>query len=104
MATATVQLLRQNGIRKMDDLLRAALLDPEIARSLMVKATPGNWRFAQMSLQARFKRALGSGAAASSQSNVSAGHSRRLPMPPKVPGVVAIPPLPARRLFSGTAP
>jgi hypothetical protein len=75
LATATIQVLRQNGIRRMDDLLKAALLDPEIATALMIKATPGNWRFAQIQLRARFKRALASSVAAAHTN----GRSRKQP-------------------------
>lgn len=63
VATAT-QLLRQNGIRKMDDLLRAALLDPQLARALMLKATPGNMKVANASLVGRFRRSFTAGVAA----------------------------------------
>lgn len=94
IATTTMQMLRQNGIRKMDDLLKAALLDPEIARALMAKATPGNWKLAQISLRARFKRALAGGIAA------SATQSKPAPLPVAPPYRHGAIPFPSPPLLS----
>jgi|GEM_PF-5559662 len=40
-----VMTLRQNGVQKMDELMRDALLDPGLARLLMIKATPANAKY-----------------------------------------------------------
>lgn len=56
--SAIVSSLRQNGITKMDDLLKQALLDPQLARALMVKATPGNAKFMGPTIRQRVVKAL----------------------------------------------
>ncbi|MEO6013928.1 MAG: hypothetical protein ABIQ30_10140 [Devosia sp.] len=84
--TGTVSILRQNGIRKMDELLRQALLDPEIARPLMMKASKGNAQITQMMLAARFRRSLISAAAAEATTE-----RKQPPLPRPVPIAPPIP-------------
>lgn len=69
IATTTIQILRQNGIKQADELLRSALLDPQLAKTLMLKATPGNMRLANASLAARFRRAAVTNAVMDTKSN-----------------------------------
>jgi len=64
IGAGVIGVLRQHGIRKIDDLVREALLDPRLARTLMIKAKPGNWRIARQSLAARLRRGAMAGALA----------------------------------------
>jgi hypothetical protein len=34
--------MRESGMRKLDDLIKEAMLDPELARRLLMKHTPGS--------------------------------------------------------------
>jgi putative heme iron utilization protein len=61
---AIFAVLRQNGISKIDELLRDALLDPKLARTLMIKATPANAKIASITLRQRLARAVLAGQAA----------------------------------------
>lgn len=64
VSVGVVSVLRQRGITKVDELIKEALLDPQLARTLMIKARPGNWRIAQQSLASRLRRGIAAGTAA----------------------------------------
>jgi len=87
VGAGVIAVLRQNGIRKIDDLIREALLDPQVARALMVKASPGNANISRFSLAARFRRgaAAGLAATASEPRPLPGSEPRPLPAPSQRP-------------------
>lgn len=56
-----VHTLRAAGFRKVDELVRAALLDPELARALMARVSPHNpkgWERVQLAASRAIRRGL----------------------------------------------
>lgn len=64
IATGVLGVLRQQGVAKIDDLVRQAMLDPQLARMLMMKVKPEQVKAAAVSIGQRFRRSSLAGAAA----------------------------------------
>jgi len=58
LATAFTAALRQVGLSRVDDLVKEAMLNPDLARRLLIKATPGNVRLAGQTLSRSLSRSL----------------------------------------------
>lgn len=56
VAAQMASMLRQDGLRKIDDLVKQALLDPQLARMLMMKVKPAQVKAATMTIGQRFRR------------------------------------------------
>jgi hypothetical protein len=61
LAAALFGVLRQHGIRKIDDLVREALLNPDLAHTLMAKVKPAATKQATVSLTQRLARSAVAG-------------------------------------------
>jgi len=64
VAAGVVAVLRRNGIRRIDDLLTEAMLNPDVARLLMVKARKGAEEPAALGFAQLYRRAVLAGLAA----------------------------------------
>lgn len=78
LGTGVTMALRQLGLRKMDVLLRDALLDPSLAHALMLKAKPARAKDALMNFMQVYRRAILAGAASSEDE----AHSKRISTAP----------------------
>ncbi|CDP52356.1 hypothetical protein [Devosia sp. DBB001] len=58
LATAFTAALRQVGLSRVDDLVKEAMLSPDLARRLLIKATPGNVRLAGQTFKRSLSRSL----------------------------------------------
>jgi hypothetical protein len=65
LGAGLIGAMRQKGIRTVDDLVRDALLNPARARSLMVKASPGNLKLVGPSMAQQYRLAAMSSIGAS---------------------------------------
>ncbi len=61
IAGGVVGLLRQNGIRQIDELLREAMLNPGLARVLLAKVKPGKEKAVELGFSQLVRRALMAG-------------------------------------------
>ncbi|ODT80967.1 MAG: hypothetical protein ABS76_14360 [Pelagibacterium sp. SCN 64-44] len=57
IGAGVVGAMRQKGIRTVDDLVKDALLNPQRAKYLMMKASPGNMKLIGPSLIQQYRRA-----------------------------------------------
>jgi hypothetical protein len=64
IATGALGVLRQNGINRVDDLVKRAMFDPQLALLLMAKATLKNETRLAESIGKRYAKAVGAGTAA----------------------------------------
>jgi hypothetical protein len=65
LGAGVIGAMRQKGVRTVDDLIKDALLNPERARLLMMKASPGNIKLAAPSIIQQYRRAALASIAAS---------------------------------------
>ena len=65
LGAGVVGAMRQKGIRTVEDLVKDALLNPERARFLMMKASPGNIKLVGPSMIQQYRRAAVASIAAS---------------------------------------
>jgi len=65
LGAGVVGAMRQKGIRTVEDLVKDALLNPERARFLMMKASPGNIKLVGPSIIQQYRRAAVASIAAS---------------------------------------
>lgn len=73
LGTALVGALRQQGLSKVDDLVRDAMLNPEIARLLLMKAGAQGAKKLASSLAQRYARGISAGVAAGQDERKSHG-------------------------------
>jgi hypothetical protein len=66
LATGVLGVLRQNGINRVDDLVKQAMFDPSLAMMLMAKATPKNELKLAEGIAKRYAKSVGAGTAAPS--------------------------------------
>jgi hypothetical protein len=67
LGAGVVGAMRQKGIHTVNDLVKDALLNPERARLLMMKASPGNIKLAGPSMIQQYRRAAIASIAASGE-------------------------------------
>lgn len=77
--------MRRTGVERVDNLLTDALLNPELARTLLMKATPGN----RVLIPPRLGSQLG--ALAATASAEATGEGQRRPGPRELSPSMAIP-------------
>lgn len=65
LGAGVIGAMRQKGIQTVNDLIKDALLNPERARFLMMKASPGNLKLAGPSMIQQYRRAAMASVAAS---------------------------------------
>lgn len=75
MGKTALDAMRRSGVERVDHLLTEALLNPELARTLLMKATPGNRPFIAQRLASQL------GTLATTAAAGTAGDERPLPIP-----------------------
>src|SRR5258708_37621294 len=86
MAKAAVDAMKRSGISRTEDLLTEALLNPELAKTLLMKATPANRPFIAQRLTSQL------GTLAAVASGHAAGEDRHRRGTAAIPAVQDPPP------------
>jgi hypothetical protein len=91
MAKSAFDAIGRAGITKTDQLLTEALLNPELAKALMTKATPGNRPFIAQRLASQLGTLVGVAGASQAAAPPAGGPMAPARRAPAAPPVITAP-------------